>query len=115
MAGLSMFCKLDKQEFIGKEALAQQKAEGVSRKLVGIELADKAVPRHGYTVLDADGNAVGEVTTGYRLISVEKSVCVALVDATFAKLGTPLKVQIRRKTFDGTVVKKRFYDKHYKK
>lgn len=115
MAGLSMFCKLDKQEFIGKEALAQQKSEGVSRKLVGIELADKAVPRHGYTVLDAEGNAVGEVTTGYRLISVEKSVCVALVDATFAKLGTPLKVQIRRKTFDGTVVKKRFYDKHYKK
>lgn len=115
MAGLSMFCKLDKEEFIGKDALVKQKAEGVSRRLVGIELADKAVPRHGYAVLDAEDKVVGEVTTGYRLISVEKSVCVALVDAACAKLGTPLKVQIRRKTFEGTVVKKRFYDKHYKK
>ncbi|HIW45228.1 MAG TPA: glycine cleavage system aminomethyltransferase GcvT [Candidatus Prevotella stercoripullorum] len=114
MAGLSMFCKLDKAEFIGKEAIAAQKADGVSRKVVGIELAGHAVPRHGYTVL-ADGKEVGTVTTGYQSISTGRSVCMALVDAAYAKLGTQLDVQIRKKTFPGTVVKKRFYEKHYKK
>ena len=64
MAGLSMFVKLDKEEFIGKEALAKQKAEGPAKKLVGIELQDKAIPRHGYAVLNAEGIAIGEVTTG---------------------------------------------------
>ena len=114
MAGLSMFCKLDKAEFIGKEAIAAQKANGVSRKVVGIELAGHAVPRHGYTVL-GDGKEVGTVTTGYQSISTGRSVCMALVDAAHAKLGTQLDVQIRKKTFPGTVVKKRFYEKHYKK
>ena len=115
MAGLSMFCKLDKPEFIGKEALAEQKANGVPQKLVGIELADKAIPRHGYPVLNMEGEQVGEVTTGYHCLSVDKSVCMALVKTDYAKLDTPLQVQIRKKVFEGKVVKKKFYDKHYKK
>ncbi len=114
MAGLGMFCKLDKPEFIGKEALAEQKANGVAKKIVGLELSDKAIPRHGYKIL-ADGNVVGEVTTGYHTISTDKSVCMALVDIAYAKLGTALEVQIRKKTFPCVVVKKKFYDKHYKK
>ena len=114
MAGLGIFVKLDKDEFIGKEALAKQKAEGAPKKLVGIELADKAIPRHGYAVLK-DGQQVGEVTTGYHTISTDKSVCMALVDANCATLGTEVEIQIRKKTFPGTVCKKRFYDKHYKK
>lgn len=114
MAGLSMFCKLDKPEFIGKEALVKQKEDGVARRIVGIELADRAIPRHGYDVL-ADGKKVGEVTTGYNSISTGKSVCMALVDTEYAKLGTQLEIQIRKKTFKGVVVKKRFYEKHYKK
>lgn len=114
MSGLSMFCKLDKEEFIGKEALASQKANGVEKRVIGIELEGKAIPRNGYAVVK-DGETVGEVTTGYHSISTDKSVCMALVKAEFAKLGTPLEVQIRKKTFPGVVVKKRFYDKHYKK
>ena len=114
MAGLSMFCKLDKEEFVGKDALVDQKTNGVAQKLVGIELEGTAIPRHGYTVL-IDGEPVGEVTTGYHSISTDKSVCMALVKAEYGKLGTPLEVQIRKKTFPGVVVKKRFYDKHYKK
>lgn len=114
MSGLSMFCKFDKPEFIGRDALLKQKTEGVGRKVVGIELADKAIPRHGYVVLK-DGEKIGEVTTGYHTLSTDKSVCMALIDSRFAKLGTELDIQIRRKTFKGTVVKKRFYDKHYKK
>ena len=114
MAGLSMFCKLDKPEFIGKDALVQQKTEGVARRVIGIELEGKAIPRHGYPVLQ-DGKQVGEVTTGYNSISTGKSVCMALVDTAASKLGTTLEVQIRKKTFPGIVVKKKFYDKHYKK
>ncbi|MCR5779091.1 MAG: glycine cleavage system aminomethyltransferase GcvT [Bacteroidaceae bacterium] len=115
MAGLGIFVKLDKEEFIGKDALAEQKANGVAQKLVGIELTDKAIPRHGYPVLTPEGETIGEVTTGYHCLSVDKSVCMALVKTEYAKLGTPLAIQIRKKVFPGVVVKKKFYDKHYKK
>lgn len=77
-------------------------------------LHDKAIPRHGYSVLK-DGNVIGEVTTGYHTISTDKSVCLALIDSQHAALGTDVEIQIRKKTFSGTVCKKRFYDKHYKK
>ena len=113
MAGLSMFVKLDK-DFIGRDALLKQKTEGVAKKLVGIELADKAIPRHGYTVLK-DGQAIGEVTTGYHTLSTDKSVCMALIDSQYAALGTEVEIQIRKKTFAGKVVKKLFYEKRYKK
>lgn len=113
-ASLSMFVKLDKPEFIGKEALAQQKAEGVKRRIVGIELEGTAVPRHGYPV-EVDGQVVGEITTGYKSISTGKSVAMAMINKPYDKLGTKVEVRIRKKTFPGTVVKKRFYDKNYKK
>ena len=115
MAGLGMFCKLDKPEFIGKDALVAQKEIGVARKLVGIELADKAVPRHGYPVELEDGTEVGVVTTGYHSISLEKSICFALVDTAYTALGTPLWVRVRKNAFPGAVVKKRFYQTNYKK
>ena len=115
MAGLTMFVKFNKPEFIGREALLKQKEEGVARKLVGIELQDKAIPRHGYAVLNMDGQPIGEVTTGYHAISVDKSVCMALIDSPYAKLGTEVQIQIRKKVFPGVVVKKQFYNKNYKK
>ena len=113
MAGLSMFVKLDKEEFIGKDALQKQKAEGVSQRLRGIVLEGNAIPRHGYKVMK-EGKEVGVVTTGYRLISTPKSCAVALVDAS-VQMGDKLEIQIRKKSFPGIVVKKKFYDKHYKK
>ena len=115
MAGFGFFVKLDKEDFIGKDVCAQQKAEGAPKKLVGLELHDKAIPRHGYEVCNENDEPVGYVTTGYRGISVDKSIAVALVDAAYGKLGTPLKVHIRKKYFDATVVKKKFHDKSYKK
>lgn len=115
MAGLGIFVKLDKQEFIGKEALAKQKAEGPAKKIVGIELADKAIPRHGYPVLNMQGETIGEVTTGYHTLSTDKSVCMALIDAQYAKLDTEVQIQIRKKVFPGKTVKKQFYNKSYKK
>ena len=115
MAGLTMFVKLDKPEFIGKEALAKQKAEGPTKKLVGVELFDKAIPRHGYPVLNMEGEPIGEVTTGYHTLSSDKSVCMALIDSQYAKLDTEVQIQIRKKVFPGKVVKKQFYNKSYKK
>lgn len=115
MAGLGIFVKLDKDEFIGKEALAKQKADGPAKKIVGIELADKAIPRHGYTVLNMEGEPIGAVTTGYHTISTDKSVCMALIDTPYAKLDTEVQIQIRKKVFSGKVVKKQFYHKNYKK
>ena len=115
MAGLSMFCRLDKPDFIGRDAILRQKSEGVSRKIVGIELKDNAVPRAGYPVELADGTVVGTVTTGYHSISLGKSICFALVDASCSALGTPLCVRIRKRVFPGEVIKKRFYKTNYKK
>ena len=114
-AGLSMFCKLDKDEFVGKDVLVRQKAEGTEKKLVGIEIHDKAIPRAGYPVELGDGTVVGVVTTGYHSISLDRSICFALVKSEYSKLGTPLCVRIRKKVFPGEVVKKRFYQTNYKK
>lgn len=113
-AGLGMFVKLDKDDFIGKDALIKQKAEGLKRKIVGIELQDKAIPRHGYEVLNGE-TVVGVVTTGYNSISTGKSVCMAMVNIDVAALDTPLSIRIRKKVFPGVVTKKRFYKKSYKK
>lgn len=114
-AGLSMFCKLDKDEFIGKDVVARQKAEGVDRKSVGLEIEGPAIARHGYDVLDEDGNVIGTVTTGYRSITLNRNLAMALVNISKSKLGTPVSVRVRRKTFPATVVKKRFYTPNYKK
>lgn len=113
-AGLGIFVKLDKPTFIGKEALVEQKADGLQRKIVGIELLDRAIPRHGYEV-EVNGEVVGHVTTGYNSISTGKSVCMAMVNIDYAKLGTEVEVRIRKRTFKGVVTKKRFYEKNYKK
>ena len=114
MAGLGMFCKYDK-DFIGKEALLDQKAGNLARKLVGIEIEDKAIPRAGYPVETPEGEEVGVVTTGYHSISLDKSICFALVDKDYSVLDTPLCIRIRKKVFPGKVVKKRFYQTNYKK
>ena len=113
-AGLGMFAKIKEKDFIGRDALAAQKEAGLSRKIVGIELQDKAIPRAGYPV-EVNGVQVGEVTTGYRSISTDRSVCVAMVDKAYIELGTQVEIRIRKKVFPGIVTKKRFYETNYKK
>ena len=114
-AGLGMFVKTkDKEEFIGREAILAQKEAGLTRKIVGIELQDKAIPRAGYPV-EVDGVKVGEVTTGYRSISTDRSVCMAMMDKAYTELGTQVEIRIRKKVFPGVVTGKRFYETKYKK
>lgn len=115
-AGLGMFAKTDKpDEYVGRAALADQKAAGLQRKIVGLEVEGRAIPRHGYEVLDSEGNKVGEITTGYHSITLDRNLAMALIDARFAALDTPLQVQVRRKVFPARVIKKRFYTPNYKK
>ena len=113
-AGLGMFAKIKEKDFIGRDALVAQKEAGLTRKIVGIELQDKAIPRAGYPV-EVNGEQVGVVTTGYRSISTDRSVCVAMVDKAYTELGTAVEIRIRKKVFPGIVTKKRFYETNYKK
>lgn len=113
-AGLGMFVKLEKPDLIGGETLKKQKQEWPCRKIVGLEIHDRAIARHGCDVLSPEGEVIGKVTTGYRGISTDRSICMALIDARYAKTGTELKVQVRKKTFPATVVSKKFFKKSYK-
>ncbi len=114
-AGLGMFVKLEKPEFVGRERIADQKANGVTQKVVGLEVEGQAIPRHGYEVLNENDEPVGSITTGYHSITLDRNIAMALVDSRYSKLGTKLKVKVRRKVFPATVIKKRFYTANYKK
>ncbi|MGO1059087.1 glycine cleavage system aminomethyltransferase GcvT [Planococcus sp. FY231025] len=108
-AGLNFVVKLNKEEdFSGKEALASQKENGVPRKLVGIEMIDKGIPRHGYPVY-ANGELVGEVTTGTQSPTLKKNIGLALVKSEFAELGTELQVEIRNKRLKAKTAETPFY------
>lgn len=113
-AGLGIFVKLDKDDFIGKKAIEKQKSEGLRRKIVGLELQERAIPRHGYEVLSENDETVGMITTGYHSISTGKDIAMALVDINFSQLGAPLKVKIRKKVYPAVVTGKKFYKKSYK-
>jgi aminomethyltransferase len=99
--------------FIGREVLERQSAEGVSRKLVGLELQGRAIPRHGYPVLAAGAAAgsspVGTVTSGGWAPTLERGIALASVPADLARLGTELAVEIRGRAEPATVVKRPFY------
>ncbi|MFC7370423.1 glycine cleavage system aminomethyltransferase GcvT [Fictibacillus iocasae] len=110
-AGIGFVVKTDKDiPFIGQDVLARQKAEGAPRKLVGIEMIDKGIPRTHYEVLK-NGEKIGEVTTGTQSPTLKKNLGLALIKADFAELGTEVDVQIRQKTLKAVVVKAPFYKK----
>lgn len=113
-AGLGMFVKLSKDSFIGKEALVRQKEEGLKRKLVGFEMVDKAIPRHGYEVTAA-GKTIGFVTTGYMSPTLKKNIGLALIQTPFTELDTEIEIVVRNKPVKAKVVSKKFLNKNYKK
>ena len=113
-ASLGYFVKLD-TDFIGKDVLVKQKEQGLTRKLVGIEILGKGIARHGYDILNDEGEKIGNVTTGYQSPTIGKSVALGLVNIDYSKLGTNVKVQIRKKQVPAIVVKKKFYKKNYSK
>jgi len=109
-AGLGFFVDLDKGDFIGREVLAKQKADGPARKLVALEYTDKgAPPRAHYPVLDAAGQVVSELSSGVLSPSTGKGIGLAYVPAAMAKTGTGFSIDVRGRLFPAQVVKKPFY------
>lgn len=108
-AGIGFAVKLKKEDdFIGQKALVQQKEAGIPRKLVGLEMIDKGIPRHGYKVYK-DDQQIGEVTTGTQSPTLKKNIGLGLIDSKFIELGTEVEVEIRGKRLKAVTVSTPFY------
>jgi len=113
-AGLGKrFVCLDKGEFIGREALIAQREQGVSRKLVGIEMLDKGIPRSGYPIL-FQGEEIGRVTSGAPSPSLQKNLGMALLQGQYANLGTEVFVVVRQRQLKARIVARPFYQREVK-
>ncbi len=109
-AGLGWITKFtDDKNFIDKELLLKHKKEGTTRKLVGFEMIDKGIPRHGYDVVDANNQKIGIVTSGTMGPSVKKGVGMAYIPTALAKEGTEIFISVRDKALKAKVVKMPFY------
>jgi aminomethyltransferase len=113
-AGLGWVVKAAKGEFTGRDAIEKVRVAGPRRKLVGIEMADRAVARHGYPVVK-DGHTLGVVTSGSYGPSVDKSIALAYVEAPHAAVGADLGVDIRGQARPARVVKTPFHPSRVKK
>lgn len=111
--GLSIFVKLDKENFIGKNALVKQK-QSQDRKLVAFEMIGKGIARHGYDI-KIDDKVIGFVTTGYPSPTLNKTVGLAIIDSKYAALDNEIDIVIRKKTSKAKIVKRPLYKKKYKK
>ncbi|MBU5591962.1 glycine cleavage system aminomethyltransferase GcvT [Clostridium sp. MSJ-4] len=112
--GLGFFVKLNKEEFIGKEVLVKQKSEGLKRKVVGFEMIDRGIARHGYTVLNEGGEEIGVVTTGYYSPTLKKNIGLALIKSENSEIGKDIFIQVRNRKLKANIINKRFYTKKTK-
>ncbi len=103
-AGLGWITKFTKP-FTSSELFAKQKAEGVTKKLVGFEMVDKGIPRHDYEIKDAAGNIIGRVTSGTQSPSMQKAIGLGYVKTAFAALDTEIFIAVRDKALKAKVVK----------
>ena len=108
-AGLDRFCKMEKPEFIGRDALAKAKADRLGRTLVGLEMVERGIARDGYKVLDDSGAEIGYVTSGSPAPFLKKNIALAYVRPRFADIGTTVKVEIRGQGVKAQVVPTPFY------
>lgn len=107
-AGLGWITKLDKGDFVDSEFLSKQKEEGITRKLVGFEMLEKAIPRHDYLVVDSEGSTIGKVTSGTMSPMKKVGIGMAYVDKPHFKVGSEIFIQIRNKNVAAKVVKMPF-------
>ena len=113
-AGLGFFVALDKGEFIGRSVLAQQKAEGVKKKLIAFQMSERsAPPRPGYPILSGgvDRAKVGQVVSGTQSPSMGIGIGLGYVPPELAKAQTPIEIEIRGKPARAVVVPKPIYRK----
>lgn len=109
-AGLGWITKFSK-EFTNSAALKKQKEEGLKRKLVGFEVLDRGIARHGYTLHDESGSEIGVVTSGTQSPSLNKSIGMGYVSSAYAAEGSTIFVKVRDKLLKAKVVKIPFYRK----
>ena len=107
-AGLSWITKFSK-DFINSEALAKEKEHKPERRLIAFELNDKGIPRQGYDIVDGNGHKIGNVTSGTMSPSLKKGIGMGYVPRVFAKSGSHIYIQVRKKAIPATVVKLPFY------
>jgi len=108
-AGLGFAVKTNKEvDFIGKDVLKKQKDEGTARKLVGIEMVDKGIPRHGYAVFVGE-ERIGFVTTGTQSPTLKKNIGLVLINAEYAAVDAEVSVEIRGKRLKAKVIATPFY------
>ncbi len=108
-AGLGWITKfVDGKEFTNRAELARQKAEGVSRKLVGFELVDRGIPRHGYALLSPEGEQIGVVTSGTMSPTRKVGIGMGYVKPAYAKVGTEIALDNRGRKLKAVVVKPPF-------
>ena len=107
-AGLGWITKFNKN-FINSDALKLQKENGVSKKLIGFELIDKGVPRHGYMIMNENDDVIGEVTSGTMSPSLKKGIGMGYVAIEKATIETEIFIQIRNKSIKAKIVKLPFY------
>ena len=108
-AGLGWITKfVEGKNFTNRTMLEKQKAEGVTRKLVGFEMVDRGIPRHGYEIADAEGNVIGVVTSGTMSPVLKKGIGMGYVKPEFAKAGTDIFIKVRNKNLKAQVVKAPF-------
>lgn len=103
-AGLGWITKFSK-DFIAKEILEKQKADGLKRKLVGIEMIDRGIPRHGYAIQNTAGEEIGYITSGTQSPSLQKAIGMGYVTTGLAVPGTEICIQVRDKQLKAKVVK----------
>jgi len=108
-AGLDRFCKMDKADFTGKQALEAALAAGVRRTLVGLEVVERGIARDGYKVQDESGREIGYVTSGSFAPFLKKNIALAYVPLEFAGIGSTVKVEIRNQGVKAQVVSTPFY------
>ena len=109
-AGLGWITRFtDDKQFIDKEILLKQKKEGVSSCLVGFEMIDRGIPRHGYEIVDDENDAIGLVTSGTQSPSLKKAIGMGYVPTNLAKEGSEIFISIRGKRLLARVVKLPFY------
>lgn len=103
-AGLGWITKFTK-DFTSKAAFEKQKTEGLSRKLVGFELVERGIPRHGYEIKDFSGANIGVVTSGTQSPTLGKAIGLGYVDTPFAGIDSPIYIKVRDKLLEAKVVK----------
>jgi aminomethyltransferase len=114
-AGLGWIVKPAKGDFVGRGAIEKVRASGPARKLVGIEMADRSVARHGYRVVSPTAHPIGTITSGSYGPSVERSIALAYVPSAQATIGTEVGVEIRNQAKPARVVKTPFHPSRVKK